>query len=267
MTRPWSVLRSVGDSHPRQEREFVVLEPKSPQALAHDHRQLAYFERTTKKTMVPKDTPYLRRHIEEAMRFARLSPEEKVVEVGCGMGRYTLLLAARGVAVTGLDLSPVLLERLQAFNAGRYPLDVCCGDLEAPPPELSGRFDAVMGFFVLHHVHDVRRALNGVAGLLRPGGRVVFVEPNPFNPLYYFQILITPGMSWQREKGLLRMRLRRLSAAMAAVGLGAFEARTFGFFPPFIANRRWAPRVEATLERIPILRQVLPFYLFGGRRV
>ena len=53
--------------------------------------------------MVPRDTPCLQRHVDELLRFASVSASDRVLEVGCGMGRYTLLLAERGVRVEGLD--------------------------------------------------------------------------------------------------------------------------------------------------------------------
>ena len=70
-----------------------------------------------------------------------------VLDVGCGMGRYTLLLAEREVKVTGLDLSPVLLSRLREYNAERYAIPLLAADLEHPPVALHGGFDVVMGFF------------------------------------------------------------------------------------------------------------------------
>lgn len=68
-------------------------------AQTHNLCQRQYFERTSKKTMVPVDSPYLCRHIDQALCFVELTSQDRVFEVGCGMGRYTLLLAARGVNV------------------------------------------------------------------------------------------------------------------------------------------------------------------------
>ena len=239
------------------------MDPLQPDdSSAHNLRQRSYFERITKKTMVPRDTPYLRRHIDEAMRFAGATPEEHILEVGCGMGRYTLLMAQLGWRVSGMDLSPVLLERLQAFNAGGDLIDLYCADLEAPPAELTDGFDVVAGFFVLHHVHDLARAMRGVVRLLKPGGRAVFVEPNPLNPLYFAQIAFTPGMSWRAESGMTRMRPRQVRRTMEAAGLVGFRSACFGVFPPFLANRSWARGVEGAVESVGLWRHFLPFQLF-----
>jgi SAM-dependent methyltransferase len=233
---------------------------------AHNRRQRRYFERTVKRTMVPTDSPYLRRHVDELRRFAALGPADRVLEVGCGMGRYTLLLAQRGVRVEGLDLSPVLLDRLVAYNAGRFAIPLHCADVLQPPAHLAGRFEAVVGFFTLHHVDDLEACFLALARLLRPGGRLAFLEPNPLNPLYYAQILATPGMTARGERGLARMRPRRIARALHEAGLGQFRLARFGFLPPALANRALGPGLEARLERVPLWRALLPFQLFGACR-
>ncbi|MBM3262904.1 MAG: hypothetical protein FJY97_05695 [candidate division Zixibacteria bacterium] len=49
--------------------------------------QIEYFDPATKHTMIPGDTPYIRRHIEETLDMAAYTPGERLLEVGCGMGR------------------------------------------------------------------------------------------------------------------------------------------------------------------------------------
>jgi SAM-dependent methyltransferase len=219
--------------------------------------------------MVPADTPYLRRHVSEALAAAAVRPGERVLEIGCGMGRYTLLLARARLALEGLDLSPVLLERLRGYHAaalGGAPPPLHCADVTDPPAALEGRFDAVVGFFVLHHLDGLAPCFRAVARLLRPGGRAVFVEPNPWNPLYYVQIAVTPGMRWQAERGIARMRARPVFAAFAAAGLARPSLRHFGFLPPFAANTAAGQRVEPWLERVPLWRPMLPFQVFRAER-
>ena len=75
------------------------------------------------------------------------------------------------------------------------------GDLLDPPAELHGSFDVVTGFFVLHHLEDLDAAFAGGRQLARPGGRVVFIEPNAYFPGFYVQVTLTPGMSWKGGEG------------------------------------------------------------------
>ena len=230
----------------------------------HNREQRAYFERTKKPTMVPCDSPYVNRHVDELIAFAGIRPGDPVIEVGCGMGRYTLPLASRDVQVTGLDLSPVLLAELDSHSGRRIP--TVPADIMNPPDELHGRFAFVVGFFTLHHLHDLAACFAGMSRLLREGGRVCFLEPNPLNPLFYIQVAITPGMTWAGDKGLVKMRTSILAPALSSAGFRDLEMRRFGFFPPSLANRPAGAAFEKRLERVPVWRPFLPFQLLRGSR-
>lgn len=232
----------------------------------HNASQRSYFESICKRTMVPVDTPYLQRHVEALVAFGGLSTHHRILEVGCGMGRYTLLLARRGLRVEGLDLSPVLIERLRAYAGASFDTPLYAADIEHPPAELAGGFDFVVALFALHHMQDLPRAFRSMYALLKPGGRVVFLEPNPYNPLFYIQILTTPGMSWAGDRGLLKMRRRLVFEGLREAGFDAPEMTRFGFLPPFAVNHSLGRRLEAVLERIPLWRPLLPFQLFRARR-
>ena len=232
----------------------------------HNHRQRGYFERAIKQTMVPRRSPYLLRQVRELLRHAGIRPGDRVLEVGCGMGRYTLLLAELGIAVEGLDLTPGLLEKLQEYNGGRFEIPLRAGDVITFPPALEGRFDAVVGFFALHHFHDLDACYGAMARLVRPGGPVVFLEPNPYNPSYYVQIAITPTTTWQGERGILNMRRAPIFSAMERAGLAEPNVERFGLFPPVLANMTRARAIEASAEALLSWTPCLAFQLFSARR-
>lgn len=242
------------------------MSPSLERTEDHNQYQRAYFEGSLKKTMVPRDSRYLRRHVKELLRFGEIAPRDRVLELGCGMGRYTVLLADMGFAVEGLDLSPVLLERLRAYGGEGRSIPLHCGDIADPPPVLTGAFDVAAGFFVLHHLEDLSRVFRAVARLLKRGGRVVFLEPNPYNPLYYIQIAITPRMTWRGDRGIVKMRRRVIFGAMRDAGLVRPQMKRFGFFPPFLADREIGARLERQLERLPLWSGLLPFQLFRAER-
>lgn len=234
---------------------------KSDPIAEYNRVQQEYFGQRIKKTMVPARTPYVLRQVEGVIRVGDLKPGEKVLDVGCGMGRHAFLLAEKGLDVEGLELSPFLVEKMREFDGGRYGIPVHCADLHNPPPQLERRYDAVVGFFVLHHLASLKEAFSGVSRLLKSGGRAVFLEPNPANPLYYLQVLVTPGMRWVAEKGIRNMRAAALAPAAAGAGMRLERLERYGFFPPFVANHRWGGILDRTLERLRIFYGVLPFQL------
>lgn len=114
---------------------------------------------------------------EVAAGIVALANGGPVLELGVGTGRLALPLADRGLAVTGLDASPAMLERLRAKpGADRLTLVEC--DMAAPLPEMAdGSFAVVLvgfnTFFNLTTADAQASCVAAVARLLRPGGRFV----------------------------------------------------------------------------------------------
>ncbi|NEB02166.1 class I SAM-dependent methyltransferase [Streptomyces sp. SID13726] len=111
-----------------------------------------------------------------AARLREWLPERgaDVLDLGCGTGSLSLLAAEQGHRVTGVDLSPAMVELARAKLAGRDAVFLV-GDA-AVPPVGEQRFDVVLGRHVLWALRDPGRVLRRWWGLLRPGGRMVLVE-------------------------------------------------------------------------------------------
>jgi SAM-dependent methyltransferase len=104
-----------------------------------------------------------------------------VLEVGAGTGYFSLnlLLAGAVERVTCTDISPGMIEVLEA-NARRLGLEVrtAACDAEHLPYE-DASFDLVIGHAVLHHLPDLEAAFREFRRVLRPGGRIAFAgEPS-----------------------------------------------------------------------------------------
>ncbi len=119
--------------------------------------------------------------LEWALKFG-MHPDRSVLELGCGVGTLTGLLAealGSGGSVTAIDLSPVSIEsakeRLSGFaNVRLIAADVLETDLE-------GDFDVVVLPDVIEHIPLERhRALfERVASWVRPNGFVLLHYPSP----------------------------------------------------------------------------------------
>ncbi|HVU03365.1 MAG TPA: class I SAM-dependent methyltransferase [Polyangiaceae bacterium] len=114
------------------------------------------------------------------VRLGRLSGGP-VLEYGVGTGRIALPLARAGIAVTGVDQSKPMLERLAAALSKEAPdvrgrVRAVHGDMR--DARVRGRFPLVIAAFnTLLHLYtreDVERFLASVRAHLAPGGRFVF---------------------------------------------------------------------------------------------
>lgn len=226
--------------------------------------QRQYYSRPENKPrMRPGSGRYTLRHLEAVLAAIDPEPGMRILDIGCGMGRFSLLLAERGYEVTGLDLSSDLLGVLAEHDPDGTVRTVC-GDAAQLDRYVEGPFDAAVGFFFLHHLADLEPTLQAATRVLRRGARVAFCEPNAFNPLFYLQIVVTPGMTWRGDRGVARMRPGVFEGAFVGSGLGKPRLQRYGVFPPLIANTAAGRRTERILERIPPLRPLLAFQIVSG---
>ena len=98
----------------------------------------------------------------------RNSPDVgSALDIGCGTGRESARLAASGLAVTGLDIAPAMLEKARQD----YPtITFCEGDADALPFE-TGEFGGVFSSMALQWSESPQQAIAEVARVLRSGGR------------------------------------------------------------------------------------------------
>lgn len=103
------------------------------------------------------------------------SRAERVLDVGCGSGRLACTLAARAEQVDALDRSPAMLDQARRRCPEAPNLRWLEGDLLDPAvPPSDGGYDAITALSSLHHM-PLERALERLAGLLRPGGVLAVV--------------------------------------------------------------------------------------------
>ena len=120
----------------------------------------------------------------EMIRLAGDVAGLKVLDAGCGSGPLTEALRARGAAVSGFDLSPVMVE-LARKRLGE-DADVRVADLGAPLPYPDDTFDLVVSSLALHYVKDWASALAELRRVLKPGGRltVSIIHPTVYAVVY-----------------------------------------------------------------------------------
>ena len=108
---------------------------------------------------------------------------KSVVQVGCNNGREVLSLAAFGAGrCLGIDQSEAFLRQAETLRAvARSDAGFLCANIYALPEDVPRDFDvALITIGVLNWMPDLPRFFEVLAGLVRPGGRLIIYETHPF---------------------------------------------------------------------------------------
>ncbi|MDR3635726.1 MAG: class I SAM-dependent methyltransferase [Isosphaeraceae bacterium] len=161
---------------------------------------------------------------------------KRVLDGGCGMGRYLRVAAECGARVVGLDLSQAVLAA-RDLTAELPDVALVRGDL-LRPPFTEGSFDHIYSLGVLDHTPDPRAAFLALARLLRPGGRIVI-------------------WVYSREKASLERLIRIHRAVSTRLPLGLLVALSRLMAPVGGLKRRLMASRWRPVERIGVLLNAL----------
>lgn len=152
---------------------------------------------------------------------ALLSPDDSVLEVGCGTGTTALRLAAGTRRLLATDVSTQMIaiarEKLAAQVLPQLRFEVA--DAEAAAPG-GACHDAVLAFNVLHLVSDLDGAIRSLVSSLKPGGLLIsktacLAEMNPIIPRLLVPLMRAIG----KAPAVLSFDAAQLRSALQRQGL------------------------------------------------
>lgn len=195
-----------------------------------------------------------------------LRPGERVLELGCGGGYYTLE-AARFVGprgrVSAIDISPDQIAAAQARCAEFAWVECREADIAAPPYG-DAEFDVAFAVQALEYLADLDGALRHIHRMLRPGGRLIVVATDWSSAVWHSEnaprmqrvlSAFAPHIPCTDLPGILAARLRRAGIQplrqMAIPILNtSYNPASFSFWVaqvirPFVVSRKNVSEEEA----------------------
>lgn len=181
---------------------------------------------------------------------------KKVLEIGCGTGLFTQEIAKTNNLITAIDVSEDLINIAKERVVSRN-VNFEIGNVHKTS-FARGTFDYIVGSSVLHHL-NVDGALQEFYRILKPGGKLIFTEPNMLNPL----IALQKNIPWLKKKmgdspdetAFIRWMLFR---KMKNFGFDNIEIIPFDFLHPATpaALALGMKYISDFMEKVPLLKEI-----------
>jgi ubiquinone/menaquinone biosynthesis C-methylase UbiE len=113
----------------------------------------------------------------------------KVVEAGCGLGRYVFLLSRFGIEIEGIDFSKETIDFLNIWKRKNgFSTQFSYGDVKKLP-YMDNSINGYLSFGVIEHfIEGPQKALSEAFRVLRPGGIAIITTPSK-SWFYYYRLL------------------------------------------------------------------------------
>lgn len=108
---------------------------------------------------------------------------QRVLDLGCGTGRYCALLAEQGASVVGIDPSPVMIEEARKKVNERCQFELhqgTLGDIQFPDEH----FDLIVSALTFSHIPELEPVFKEMVRILKKGGRIVISDFHPYWPVF-----------------------------------------------------------------------------------
>lgn len=176
--------------------------------------------------------------------FARMSPikpGERVLDIGCGVGTWSVRMAEQGAQVLGVDISAAMIDMAEPHAGVEYRV-AAAHELDCP----DGYFDLVVSVTVLQHITDpeeLKRALRNLRRMLKDSGRFFVLE---YSPLHSVPSQELTYMRYRTHQQWIELMAGEGFALSASGGVRFIGHRAYGAYRRLRQSRHAASPAVAT---------------------
>jgi 2-polyprenyl-3-methyl-5-hydroxy-6-metoxy-1,4-benzoquinol methylase len=202
----------------------------------------------------------MRRRASLILSGMQTTKDTRILEIGCGTGGLSYWLAARSSAqILATDLCvPFIEEAKKNYQLPNLRYEVT--DFNHPGALPERQFDYIIGDGILHHLyHNLDDAFASMLRLLKEDGKILFLEPNLYNPYIYLIF----SYSWLRTLAHLEpveMAFSKpfITHTLTHAGFRNVKVDYTDFLLPGIPSFLIKPSIAigSLLEKLPLLKQM-----------
>lgn len=185
---------------------------------------------------------------------------KSVMEIGCGTGKNCFMLAQKtGMNILGTDLCvPFIEDARKNFQFPNLRYDIL--DFNKAEEFKGEQFDYIIGNGILHHLYyHLDSAFVNMKALLKPKGKIIFIEPNIYNPYVYFIFSYAPlRKATHLEPDEMAFSKSFATQKLQKAGYSNIQVQYKDFLLPGIPDALITPSVVIgdVLEKIPVVKNV-----------
>lgn len=200
----------------------------------------------------------MRRRATWMLNEMNTSLQGSVLEIGCGTGEVSYWMAQQSpLHILGTDLCvPFIDEAKKKFLLPNLSYEVL--DFNKPEQVQGRTFDYIVGNGILHHLYyHLDDALRTLHQLLKPGGKIIFMEPNIYNP--YCAFIFNYARKWANlEPDEMAFSKSFIENKLHATGFSQVDVQYKDFLLPGIPDFFIQPSIAAgnVLEKMPLVKMV-----------
>ncbi len=224
--------------------------------VAHHYDEAYYADLAERYT---RRTRFARTRIRNVLSLLPPIGGRTVVDLGCGMGTFTLESARLGAVAVGVDPAPAALEAARRVAALRQTRSVLFVRADAADLPLAARSaDVVLAADLVEHLDDatLRRVLGEAARVLKTEGVLVLYTPDRG---HLFEVLRRVGILRDGDPSHIGLRSAgELAAVVEEAGFEVVSVRSLPSHLPgwSLVERAFAPWLPALRRRIGLVGRV-----------
>lgn len=195
--------------------------------------------------------------------LSRMEPgsEKRILEIGCGTGELAFMMAQKtNCQILGVDICVPFIEQARK-NFSRPNLEFKVLDFNDVASlknvTAESQFDYVVGNGILHHLYyNMDEALVNIHSLLKIGGKLIFLEPNFYNPYCLLIFKVKPFRKLARlEPCETTFTKRAITKKLEKASFADIEVEYRDFLVPGTPDFLIYPviKIGSLIEKIPVL--------------
>lgn len=189
---------------------------------------------------------------------------KKILDLGCGTGRWGLQLAKNAKEVVGIDISKhsIQVANRTAKKNGIANFTGVVNDFKSA--DFEDEFDIVVATNLIHHADNIEEILDSVHKSLKKNGRLVIFEINSLNPLYYPFFILIGQLRSHLTLEYWRSNIFSLKRLLTSNRFRVAKVYRWCFLPTMLYNYSlFFKKLNEFLNKIPLINTFCAFHVIN----